>query len=135
MLAVFYSLLLLIFFCYDTIFVVCRKILFVHMKVKIIICLIMISFFLVVAGRNMPSPPPLLPSPDVHLDDPPLHPILPPPSSIANISPLSSPISNYSNVVPQHSSRDMLFLNLYITVLLIIILVLLFFVFKYWFFH
>lgn len=80
------------------------------MKVKIINCLFAFSFFLVVAGRNIPSTPL---SPDVNFDDPPLHHILPPPppSPLVNggdvvpqtpsLSKPPPPIINYGNVVPQ----------------------------------
>jgi len=78
------------------------------MKVKIINCLFAFCFFLVVAGRNMP-----LFSPDVNIDDPPLHHILPPPppSTLVNcgdvipqtpsLSKPPSSIINCGDVVPQ----------------------------------
>ena len=61
------------------------------MKMKTIICcLFALSFFLVVAGRNMPSTL----SPDVNFDDPPLHNFSPPP-------PPPSPFVNCDDVVSQ----------------------------------
>ncbi|KAK2419597.1 hypothetical protein QL285_030437 [Trifolium repens] len=56
------------------------------MKMKInniiIIGLLMFSFFLIVAGKNLPSSPP---SPDVNFDAPPVQPTIPPPSPTSNI--------------------------------------------------
>lgn len=120
MLVVFYSLLSLTFFCY-----VCRKMVFSHMKVKIIICLLMFGFFLSVTGRNIPSPPPILSSPDVNCDDPQFHPISPPPSLIVN----------NSNAVPQHSSYEWNILEGIVTFLLILIIVILFCFVEYCYRH
>jgi len=65
------------------------------MKVKIINCLFALCFFLVVAGRNIPSTPL---SPDVNIGDPPLHHILPPPP------PPSSIVVNCGDVISQTPS-------------------------------
>ncbi|MCH96150.1 hypothetical protein A2U01_0017133, partial [Trifolium medium] len=77
-------------------------IIFVDMKINniiiIFICILMFSFFLIVAGRNLPSPsspnvnfdaPPVQPTlspppPNVNFDAPPVQPTLPPPSPIVN---------------------------------------------------
>jgi hypothetical protein len=56
-----------------------RKIIFVDTKMNIIICLLMFSFFLIVAGRNLQS----LSSPDVNYDAQPVQSTLPlPPPNV-----------------------------------------------------
>ncbi|MCH88914.1 hypothetical protein A2U01_0009807 [Trifolium medium] len=50
-------------------------------NIIIIICILMFSFFLIVVGRNLPSPSSL----NVNFDAPPVQPTLPPPSLLVNV--------------------------------------------------
>jgi hypothetical protein len=58
----------------------------------VIICLLMFSFFLTVAGRNLASSPP---SPNINLDAPPVQRTLPPPSPIGNIGGVSIAMKSF----------------------------------------